>query len=291
MNDSIDGHGTDNPVVSPTKLHSLGEPLLNPLVLLLCVETLDRSSLPEKFLTMSNCCNLSIECGEEEPYKVELLSAYEACLTYKEDVVIVELAIKLMAVETWITLPVVITVVILSKDKVDKIIQVQEQNRKDKEMKANDRLAAMQEEQDALKYRLKQATNKETQLMEDITSYVAKQGDLTKIVNHLIEQVKTLESQQSLNQIKDEQWSRHFRSPLKENPFSDVEVPQTSSTNFQIKADLDLGKFSGSDPTPPEELTFEQWCADVKAYQNDYPAVVLLPAVRKSIIGKAKSVV
>ena len=38
-------------------------------------------------------------------------------------------------------------------------------------------------------------------------------------------------------------------------------------------------------------MTFEQWCADVKAYQNDYPAVVLLPAVRKSIIGKAKSVV
>ena len=203
-NDSTNGHGTDNPVVSPTKFHSLGEPLLNLLILLLHVETLDGSSLPEKFLTMSNCCNLSIECAEEEPYKVELLSAYEACLTYKEDVVITELAIKLMAVETWIMLPVVITAVILSKDKVDKIIQVQEQSRKDKEMKANHRLAAMQEEQDALKSRLKQATNKETQLMEDITSYVAKQGDLTKIVRHLTKQVKILESQQSLNQIKDE---------------------------------------------------------------------------------------
>ena len=203
-NDSIDGHGTDNPVVSPTKFHSLGEPPLNLLVLLLHVETLHGSSLSEKFLTVSNCHDLSIECGEEEPYKVELLSAYEDCLTYKEDVVIMELAIKLMAVETWIALPVVITAVILSKDKVDKIIQVREQSRKDKEMKANDRLAAMQEEQDALRYRLKQATTKETQLMEDITSYVAKQGDLTKIVSHLIKQVKTLESQQLLNQIKDE---------------------------------------------------------------------------------------
>ena len=63
------------------------------------------------------------------------------------------------------------------------------------------------------------------------------------------------------------------------------------STDFQIKADLDLGKFSGSDPTPADELLFEQWCADVKSYQNDYPAVVLLPAVRKLIIEKAKSVV
>ena len=76
----------------------------------------------------------------------------------------------------------------------------------------------------------------------------------------------------------------------------EVEIPEggpstSTTTNFQIKADLDLGKFSGSDPTPDEELTFEQWYADVKAYQNDYPSVVLLPAVRKSIIGKAKSVV
>ena len=99
-NDSIDGHGTDNLVVSPTEFHSLGEASLNPLILLLRVETLDGSSLREKFLTVSNCHDLSIECGEEESYKVELLSGYEACLTYKEDVVIVELAIKLMAVET-----------------------------------------------------------------------------------------------------------------------------------------------------------------------------------------------
>ena len=161
MNDSIDGNGTDNPIVSPTEFHSLGKPPLNLLVLLLCVETLDGSSLPEKFLTVSNCHDLSIECGEEKPSKVELLSACEACLTYKEDVVIAELAIKLMAVETWIALPAVITAVILSKDKVDKIIQVWEQSRKDKEMKANDRLAAMQEEQDALRYRLKQATNRD----------------------------------------------------------------------------------------------------------------------------------
>ena len=40
--------------------------------------------------------------------------------------------------------------------------------------------------------------------MEDITSCIAKQEDLTKIVNHLTEQIKGLESQQSLNQTMDE---------------------------------------------------------------------------------------
>ena len=51
-----------------------------------------------------------------------------------------------------------------------------------------------------------------------------------------------------------------------------------------------MGKFSGSDPVPTNELTFEQWLSDIRAYQRQFPEFVLLPAVRKSIQGKAKSV-
>ena len=36
---------------------------------------------------------------------------------------------------------------------------------------------------------------------------------------------------------------------------------------FRIQKDLDLGKFSGSDPVPTNELTFEQWLSDIRAYQ------------------------
>ena len=204
-NETMDGHEANVMVASPMEFHSLGKPTLNLLVLLLCVETLDGSPLPEIVLTVPNCHDLSIECGEEEPYKVELLSACEACLTYKENVIIADLAIKLMAVvEKWIGLPVVITAVILNRDKVDQIILVREQGRKESEAKVNARLAAMQEEQEALKYKLNQVSDKVTQFMEDITSYVAKQGELTKFVSHLTEQIKGLESQQSLNQTMDE---------------------------------------------------------------------------------------
>ena len=169
-------------------------PTLNPLILLLHIETLDGSALPEKFLTIPNCHDLSIECREEKPYKVELLSTYEACLTYKENVIIVDLAIKLIAVEMWIGLPVVITAVIMSRDKVDQIILVRKQSRIEKETRANARLAAMQEEQDVIRNKLNQVSDKETKLMEDITSYVIKQGDLAKIVYHLTEQIRSLES-------------------------------------------------------------------------------------------------
>ena len=62
----------------------------------------------------------------------------------------------------------------------------------------------MQEEQESLKQKLGQTIDHETWLMDDISTYVTQQGDLAKIVNHLTEQLKNLESHQSLNQTIDE---------------------------------------------------------------------------------------
>ena len=59
---------------------------------------------------------------------------------------------------------------------------------------------------------------------------------------------------------------------------------------FRIQRDLDLGKFSGSNLVPTNKLTFEQWLSDITAYQGQFPEFVLLPAVRKSIQGRGKSV-
>ena len=69
------------------------------------------------------------------------------------------------------------------------------------------------------------------------------------------------------------------------NPFGNL------STSFQVKADLDIGKFSDTDPTPSDELMFNQRCIDVKSYQASYPDNILLPTIRKSIVGRAKSVI
>ena len=63
------------------------------------------------------------------------------------------------------------------------------------------------------------------------------------------------------------------------------------TTSFQVKADLDIGKFSGTEPVPDSELTFDQWRIDVRSYQTSVPDHILLPAVRKSIVGKAQLVV
>ena len=63
------------------------------------------------------------------------------------------------------------------------------------------------------------------------------------------------------------------------------------STSFQVKANIDIGKFSGTEPTPADTLNFDQWCINVKSHQASYPDNILLPAIRKLIIGKAKSII
>ena len=63
------------------------------------------------------------------------------------------------------------------------------------------------------------------------------------------------------------------------------------TTSFQVKMDLDLGKFSGMEPVPSNKLTFDQWRVNVQSYQANVPDHILIPAIRKSIIGKAQLVI
>ena len=107
-----------------------------------------------------------------------------------------------------------------------------------------------------------------------------KQVGLLKVVEQLMEKVAKLETQ-PLQTVGFMTSSTQNVS----NPFGNL------STSFQVKADMDIGKFSGTEPTPSDELSFDQWCIDIKSYQTSYPDNVLLPAIGKSIVGKAKSVI
>ena len=103
---------------------------------------------------------------------------------------------------------------------------------------------------------------------------------LLKVVEQLTEKVTKLETQPLHTQGFMTSSSQNLF-----NPFGNL------STSFQVKADIDISKFSGTELTRSDELTFDQWCIDVKSYQASYPDSILLPAIRKSIIGKAKSVI
>ena len=92
-----------------------------------------------------------------------------------------------------------------------------------------------------------------------------------KVVEQLTEKVTKLETQPLHTQGFMTSSSQNVS-----NPFGNL------STSFQVEADIDIGKFSGTEPTPWDELNFGQ---------SNYPDSILLPAIQKSIVSKAKSVI
>ena len=46
-----------------------------------------------------------------------------------------------------------------------------------------------------------------------------------------------------------------------------------------------------TEPVLSNELNFDQWRIDVQSYQSNVPDHILLPAIQKSIIGKAQLVI
>ena len=109
--------------------------------------------------------------------------------------------------------------------------------------------------------------------------YVGRQKELEKLEN-LTDKVQKLETQPVSGKGLITSSAQNLKSS-----FGNL------TTSFQVKADLDLGKFSGMKPVPNNELIFDQWRVDVQSYQANVPNHILLPAICKSMIGKAQSVV
>ena len=153
----------------------------------------------------------------------------------------------LMSVEDWMGNLIVITVIILGRNKVRAIPEAREKQRQSLKGKT-------QKEGRKVEERLGQMVREKGKLEQDIQDYFGKQKDLEKLVESLTDKVQKLETQ-----------------PVGGKGFTTSSVQNLSgsfgnlTTSFQVKADLDLGKFSGMEPIPSNELTFDQWRVDVRS--------------------------
>ena len=214
------------------------------------------------------------------PNAVEILSRYELCLTYEKGTILGQVAGELMAIESWMDFPILIMLVIITRSKVDdNIVKARQKHRqiqKEEEQKEIDKLKQGQYD---LEEEFKEVVAQREEFTKQLNDNIEKQINLLK-VQQLTEKVSKLETQPFQTQGFMMSSSQNIS-----NPFGNL------STSFQVKADIDIGKFSGTEPTPSDELNFDQWCIDVKSYQSSYPDNILLPAVQKSIVGKAKSII
>ena len=127
---------------------------------------------------------------------------------------------------------------------------------------------------------MSQMDREKDKLEQNTPDYAGKQKELEKLVENLTDKVQKLETPPVSGKGLVTSSAQNLS-----NSFSNL------TTSFQVKADLDLGKFSGMELVPSNELTFDQWRVDVQSYQANVPDHILIPAIRKSIIGKAQSVI
>ena len=187
---------------------------------------------------------------------------------------------ELMATESWMDLPILITVVIIDRSKVYTIVKARQCYRQSQKQREKTKMDILKWGQHDLQVELSQVSTQKEGLAQQLSDNGEKQADLLRVVEQLTEKVTKLEMQPLHAQGFMTSSSQNLS-----NPFGNL------STSFQVKADLDIGKFSGTEPIPSDELMFDQWCIDIKSYQASYPDSILLPAIRKSIVGKAKSVI
>ena len=117
-------------------------------------------------------------------------------------------------------------------------------------------MAKLKQGQYDLQDDLDQVATQKKKLTQHLTDNDEKQTNLLKVVEQFTEKVTKLETQPLHTQGFMTSSSQNVS-----NPFSSL------STSLQVKADIDIGRFSGIEPTPSDKLNFDQWCIDVKSYQ------------------------
>ena len=238
------------------------------MVLLVRIEHVDGRPIEPEILTEATFRELCLYANSSyEPYAVEILSPHEICITYRQGVSLGQVAGKLMAIESWRDFPILITVVIIKRLKVDSIVEVRQKYRHEQKDRELQELEKLKQGQYDLQEEFEQMAAQKSTLRRQMVEHDAKQDNLLKAVEQLTEKVTKLEMQPVQPQ--------GFMTSSSQN----VSHFGNLSTSFQVKANIDIGKFSGTEPTPTDELNFDQWCIDVRSYQVSYPDNILLPTI------------
>ena len=102
---------------------------------------------------------------------------------------------ELMAIESWMDFPILVTVVIIKRSKVDTIVEARQNNRQIQREKEQIELAKLKQGQYDLQDELDQVVTQKERLAQQLTDNDVKQTNLLKTVWQLTEKVNKLETQ------------------------------------------------------------------------------------------------
>ena len=286
-NEIEDGSATERAASDETDYNSVSDVPISTTKVLMRIEKVNGDPLPESLMNPQQLNVFCVQYAGEQPYHIELLSSYEACISYREGVMVAVVAGRLMNAAAWNEIPLVVSCALVPRERISAIVKAREnirgtwnKNEQRRELSEGETLSGHSSSQ--LKHRVDQIATHEEEMSRNMEKCMEQQLKLAQLVEGLRTQLSQLE----INPVPDIT-GKDFPTPGGSQVQGLSPMP---NHQFRIQTDLDLGKFSGSDPVPTNELTFEQWLSDIRAYQRQFPEFVLLPAVRKSIQGRAKSV-
>ena len=154
-------------------------PTLNSLVLLVRIKHVDGRPMEPEILTeaaFKEICTYTNPA--HKPHAVEILSPSELCLIYEQGVVLGQVAGELMAIESWMDLPILITVVIIDRSKVDAIVKARQDYRQSQKQKEKAKIDILKWGQHDLQEELSQVSTQKERLAQQLSDNGEKQVDL-----------------------------------------------------------------------------------------------------------------
>ena len=125
-NEIEEGSATERVAQEETDYNSVSDVPLLTLKVLMRIEKVNGDPLPESLMNPQQLNVFCVQYVGEQPYHIQLLSSYEACISYREGVVIAVVAGRLMNATAWNEIPLVVSCTLVPRERMSAIVKAHE---------------------------------------------------------------------------------------------------------------------------------------------------------------------
>ena len=122
-NEIEEGSATERVAQEETDYNSVSDVPISVLKGLMRIEKVNRDPLPESLMNPQQLNIFCVQYVGKQPYHIELLSSYEACISYREGVVIAVVAGRLMNATAWNAIPLVVSCTLVPKERMSAVVK------------------------------------------------------------------------------------------------------------------------------------------------------------------------
>ena len=274
--------GFEGGIVEKGEDKSSTHPHLPPFTLLLHILQSNGLPVPTALFTAANTAELVREVTGTLPVSVDVVTDREAVVSLKEGVLAVGIAQQLQGSLVWGPHHTEVTCLLSSKDSILKVV----------------------EDRETARQRLEELETKRKDAISDCERQTDQFGDMLKKFSEEVRRIEELEKKVSEHQPHP-QPEAISTAALLEQPDSELIQPkdivvqhppvtyvgEAHSSPRKLMKTLDLPPFSGADPVPKDEGSWEQWEFQVRGFLDTHTPEAVCSALIHSVRGAARELV